>query len=311
MLTQGIGQSNGKIILIGEHAVVYGEPAIAFPFCGTQVTVTVEEAEENKLASRYHVGLLEYAPEKLRSITNLSKNLQSYLHTPNFHLEIESSIPAARGMGSSAAVAVAITRAFFNWQEQTLADETLLSFVDFAEKIAHGNPSGIDAAAASGKQPIFFAREQAISTFPMNIDAYLIVADTGILGQTREAVQAVAQRLKTFNGSTNLALQEIGLLTDQAKIAIIDNQPEILGQLMNQAQKCLRSLSVSNQQLDQLIQLVLDHHALGAKLTGGGRGGCFLVLTKTRQQAEKLVQLLQNHGIAKTWVQGLGAYQYV
>lgn len=310
MLTQGTGRSNGKIILIGEHAVVYGEPAIAFPFNKTHVTATISDEKESFLTSRYHVGKLREAPRQLKSIMALSTKLQHSLHTSDFHLKIESTIPAARGMGSSAAVAVAITRAFFDWQEQALDQETLLSFVNFAEKIAHGNPSGIDAAAASGDQPIFFERKQTLSTFPMNIDAYLLVADTGILGQTRDAVQAVSEQLEKNNSQTSLTLQEIGLLTDQAKKAIIHNQPEILGTVMTQAQNCLKSLRVSNDRLDELIELVLRHQALGAKLTGGGRGGCFLVLVKTQQQAAELSQLLKVHGVANTWIQGLGVYQY-
>lgn len=310
MLVQGNGQSNGKIILIGEHSVVYGEPAIAFPFGGTQVNATVQQAEKNFLTSRYYVGYLQNAPEQLQSIKQLAHKLQTDLHTPHFELDINSTIPAARGMGSSAAVAVAITRAFFSWSEQELTQKKLLSFVNFAEKIAHGNPSGIDAAATSGEEPIFFERKQGVTTFPMNIDAYLLVADTGILGQTREAVQSVAQRLHTFHDETFSAIQELGILTDQAKEAIIANQPEVLGELMIKAHKRLKSLTVSNKLLDAFIQFSLENGALGAKLTGGGRGGCFLALTKTKEQAEILAQQLQERGIKETWIQGLGVYQY-
>ncbi|GMA48376.1 mevalonate kinase [Tetragenococcus muriaticus] len=310
MLCQGNGHSNGKIILIGEHSVVYGEPAIAFPFNGTQVKANIQQTESNYLTSRYYTGYLQNAPEQLKSIMQLSYRLQTALHTPNFHLTINSTIPAARGMGSSAAVAVAVTRAFFHWSEQNLNQQELLFFVDFAERIAHGNPSGIDAAAASGDEPIFFERKQQVTTFPMNIDAYLLVADTGMLGQTREAVQSVYQLLQDFNKKTFTGIQELGLLTDQAKEAIIENQPEALGEIMTQAQQYLKSLTVSNQLLDDFIQFSLDNGALGAKLTGGGRGGCFLALTKTKEQAEQLAQKLQKLGIKETWVQGLGVYQY-
>ncbi|MDN6639279.1 MAG: mevalonate kinase [Tetragenococcus sp.] len=310
MLVQGNGHSNGKIILIGEHSVVYGEPAIAFPFSGTQVNATVQQAEKNFLASCYYVGYLEGAPEQLQSVTQLAYKLQTELHTPHFQLDINSTVPAARGMGSSAAVAVAVTRAFFAWSEQELNQKTLLFFVDFAENIAHGNPSGIDAAAASGNEPIFFERKQQVTTFPMNMNAHLLVADTGMLGQTREAVQSVSERLQAFHNKTFSAIQELGVLTDQAKEAIIANQPEVLGEIMNQAQDHLRSLTVSNQRLDDFIHFSLENGALGAKLTGGGRGGCFLALTKTKEQAELLAQRLQKRGIKKSWIQGLGVYQY-
>lgn len=309
MLVQGNGRSNGKIILIGEHSAVYDKAAIVLPFNDTQIHVTVQQAPKNFLMSRYYIGYLTDAPENLQSIKKLTYKLQTYLHTPNFQININSTIPVARGMGSSAAVAIAITRAFFAWKQQYLEQETLLSFTDYAEKIAHGNPSGMDAAAASSKEPIFFEHKQ-FATFPMNIDAYLLVADTGVLGQTRAAVKSVAQRFKTFHEQTSHAIEALGLLTEQAKEAIITNQPEILGEVMNQAQSHLQSLTVSNKLLDDLIQFSLENGALGAKLTGGGRGGCFLALTKTKEQAEELAQLLQERGIKESWVQGLGVYQY-
>jgi len=309
MLGQGNSRSNGKIILIGEHSAVYDKPAIVLPFSDTQIYVNVRQASKNSLTSRYYIGYLTDVPNEMQGIKQLTYKLQAYLHTPNFHLDINSTVPVARGMGSSAAVAIAITRAFFSWKEEYLDQQTLLFFANYAEKIAHGNPSGMDAAAASSKEPIFFEHKQ-FTTFPMNIDAYLLVADTGVLGQTRAAVKSVSQRLQTFHKETSAIIQDLGLLTEQAKEAIIANQPESLGEVMNQAQTNLKTLTVSNQLLDDFIQFSLDNGALGAKLTGGGRGGCFLALAKTKIQAEQLAQKLEERGIKETWIQGLGVYQY-
>lgn len=311
MFDQGIGKATGKIILMGEHAVVYGEPAIAFPFSATQVIATIQSAKENTLVSTYHQGFLNEAPESLNNIQQLTYKLQQQLHTPNFQLTIESTIPSERGMGSSAAVAVAITRAFFTWQEQKLVQEELLSFVNFSEAIAHGNPSGIDAAATSGSQPIYFKRNQPFHSFPLNIDAYLLVADTGIKGQTRSAVRSVANLFETNPEITNQQIFHLGQLTKQAKKAIMQNQPKELGQLMSRAQEFLSALTVSNHTLNTLIQLTLNHGALGAKLTGGGRGGCFLALVETKEKAEQIATQLKAHGAKETWIQGLGVYQHV
>ena len=311
MLAQGVGTATGKIILMGEHSVVYGEPAIAFPFSGTSVTATIQAAAENTLFSSYHEGLLHEAPQGLTNIQQLTSQLQQHLHTPNFQLTIESTIPAERGMGSSAAVAVAVTRAFFDWQEKNLSRELLLSYVNFSEKIAHGNPSGLDAAATSGDRPIYFERGKKFLPFTLNIDAYLLVADTGIMGQKRSAVRSVAELMATEPETTMFRIKQLGELAQQAKHAIITNQPKELGAVMTQAQLYLKELTVSNDTLDELIEVALDCGALGAKLTGGGRGGCFLVLSESKQQAAHIAAQLQAYGVNNVWLQGLGVYQHV
>ncbi len=308
----GMGEATGKIILMGEHAVVYGEPAIAFPFTGTKIRASVSESVSgNELTSSYHSGSLSNIPEALVNVRALTTRLQKELVTPDFQLQIDSTIPAERGMGSSAAVAVAITRAFFDWQERDLTEEQLLFYVNYSEQIAHGNPSGIDAAVTSGSHPIFFRKNKEITSFPLHLDAYLLVADTGIKGQTRAAVKSVAQLHEVDQAFTSNHLQQIGRLTKRAQKAIMGNRPEELGLLMTEAHLRLASLHVSNTTLNEYIRLALSEGALGAKLTGGGLGGCFIVLTKSKEDAERIGQKLKVAGVKDTWLQGLGVYQYV
>ena len=111
-MSLGTGIATGKIILMGEHSVVYGEPAIAFPFAGAKVHVTITASLTNDLTSHYYHGPLEEAPSHLKNVKELLHRLQQDHQTGPFSVSIVSTIPSERGMGSSAAVAVALTRAF-------------------------------------------------------------------------------------------------------------------------------------------------------------------------------------------------------
>ena len=314
MANYGQGESSGKIILMGVHAVVYGEPAIAFPFYATKVTAFLEEldAMDDQLVSSYYSGNLAEAPHALKNIKKLFIHLKKQHDIQkNLQLTIESTIPAERGMGSSAAVATAVTRAFYDYLAFPLSREILLENVQLSEKIAHGNPSGIDAAATSSLQPIYFTKGHPFDYFSLNIDAFLIVADTGIKGQTREAVKDVAHLFETQPHETGQMIQKLGYLTKQAKQAIIENSPETLAQTMDESQSLLEKLTISNDFLNLLIQTAKDTGALGAKLTGGGRGGCMIALAQTKTKAQEISQALEDAGAAETWIQGLGVHTYV
>lgn len=309
----GIGRATGKIILIGEHSVVYGKKAIAFPFAGVGIHTTVQKKPTIHIQSKYFSGTLDEMKQiaSMHNLVLLIEVLQKDLALPNFNLSIQSSIPSERGMGSSAAVAVSIVRAIFDWQNLALDNKTLLKYVDYSEQIAHDNPSGIDAAATSGTQPILFEKGQPFEAFPLNVDAYLLVADTGIKGQTRQAVKDVATLVNQKGQSVQAIIDQLGDLTLEAKTAIIQNQAKRLGQIMTASHHLLQKLTVSNQPLDEAVEIALDNHALGAKLTGGGRGGCLIVLAKDLQNAKQIQEKLISYGMKRTWLQGLGVFKNV
>lgn len=309
----GNGHATGKIILIGEHSVVYGKKAIAFPFAGVGIHTLVQANPTVHIQSKYFNGTLDEMKQvtSMHNLVLLIEVLKKDLELPNFCLNIKSTIPSERGMGSSAAVAVSIIRAIFDWQELPLDEKTLLKYVDYSEQIAHDNPSGIDAAATSGTQPILFEKGQPFETFQLNVDAYLLVADTGIKGQTRQAVKDVANLVQQKGTSIRQIIDQLGDLTLEAKTAIVENQAEKLGQIMTASHRLLQKLTVSNHTLDQAVELALTHHALGAKLTGGGRGGCLIVLAKDLQNARFIQEKLISYGMKRTWLQGLGVYQNV
>lgn len=305
----GHGQASGKIILMGEHSVVYGEPAIAFPFQETFVSAKVEAATAMMVDCHYFTGELSEVPPQLKSIKEAIHQTLNTLHQEHATLKITitSTIPAERGMGSSAATAVSIVRSLFDYFTVPCTPDTLLSLVNRAEKIAHGNPSGIDAAATSGNEPLFFIKGHPLETFPMNVsNAFLIVADTGIKGQTRAAVSDVAYLFEQHQHEVSQHIIDLGHLTKLAKKVILSDDVHSLGNIMNQAQEHLRALTVSNDQLDQLVIAARKNGALGAKLTGGGRGGCMIALADSKEQAKKIASAIESAGAKATWIQSLG-----
>lgn len=311
-----LGKASGKIILMGEHAVVYGQPAIAIPFSAVETVAEVkEDGEALTVTCEFYDGLVHKMPEILESLKHAIRFSLYRIGAPQdpaIHIDIRSTIPAERGMGSSAAVAVAIARSLFNFYGKVLTDKELWEIVQSSEKIAHGNPSGIDTVTTSGKSPVFFVKDQPIEQLSINMDAYLIVADTGQTGQTLKAIQSVKALLSKVTyqidslSDPKQAIKELGQLTNLAKEALLNNYILELGEVMNQAHQLLASLTVSNQTLDRLAQAARQAGALGAKLTGGGRGGCLIALAKDKESAEKIARTLLEQGAKQAWCQYLG-----
>ncbi|MGQ7416047.1 mevalonate kinase [Streptococcus suis] len=304
-----VGKANGKIILMGEHSVVYGQPAIAMPFSAVEITAQVRaQGQALSVACDFYEGLVHKMPkiwESLKHAIRFSLYRIGAPTDPAIHIEISSTIPAERGMGSSAAVAVAVARALFAYYEKELTDSELWDIVQSSEKIAHGNPSGIDTATTGGKSPVFFIKHQPIEPLELKLHAHLVVADTGVTGNTLEAISDVADLLEKKPEAIKL-VEELGNLTRQAKEDLATDQAELLGSRMNQAHILLQELGVSDPSLDKLVSLAQENGALGAKLTGGGRGGCMIALVRTGQDAQTLAQILTQAGARQTWIQYLG-----
>ncbi|MCM2139988.1 mevalonate kinase [Vagococcus fluvialis] len=304
--SKGIGESHGKIILLGEHSVVYGEPSIAIPFLGTKVVATVvKTSEPTRIDCDFYHGLLDEMPELLESLKETIRVCLARLNQSKarLHLTIDSQIPAERGMGSSAAVSVATTRALFDFFKANLTQSELLEIVHISEKIAHGNPSGLDALMTSSYTPFYFVKGKEFEKLNMNLDGFLIVGDTGVTGQTKEAVESIA--LKVSDPSKKWAkeaITELGILANQGRFYLETNQGNKLGDTMSKVHGLLQKLEVSSPELDLLVETAMKNKALGAKLTGGGRGGCMIALAKTKKDAESISLALKNTGAKQTWV---------
>ena len=287
----GVGKAHSKIIWMGEHSVVYGYPAIAIPLQGIEVECHIYPAEE-----KIHFDFYDTLP------TAVYAALEYLNHTDaSITYAIRSEIPQKRGMGSSAAVSIAAIRAVFDYFEQSIDMDTLEILVNKAEIIAHSNPSGLDAKTCLSDKAIAFIRNIGFSTLDLDLDAYLVIADTGIYGNTREAVEKVAQAEEA-----NLPhLAALGDLTEIVQKAIQDKDIQKIGHMMTEAHAHLQAIGVSIDVADQLVKLSLENGALGAKMSGGGLGGCIIALASTKADAEKISNALKEGGAVQTWIEKL------
>lgn len=309
---KSIGTSYAKIILFGEHSVVYQKPAIALPIYSVKMTAKIIPTDfGQKIDSRYFTGNVADLSNNLIGIKTLIQKILNYFEQPEltFNLKIDSEIPSERGMGSSAATAVSITKAFFEFFDTFLTREELLKFAEVEEVITHGNPSGIDMATSSSTQPIWFIKNSVNDQIPFNLESYhLVIADSGIKGKTKMAVDLVYNNLINDPIQIQNVIDDLGDITYNAKDALANNDGERIGYLMNQAQTNLIKLGVSNDKLNEMCKTAITHKALGAKLTGSGLGGCIIALAKTKTDAEIIALNLEKIGATKTWIQSFEKY---
>ncbi len=299
------GTSPGKLILIGEHAVVYGKPAIALPFPMVEVKSNVKKGEKELiLVSPFYTGPMIETPARLKGLYVCVQETFKKLNKMKepLQIEIESTIPIGRGLGSSAALAIAIVRSLFAFYKKTLPKQWLMELVHLAETYAHGNPSGIDMQAAIHDEPIWFEKDRVIEEIDIRTSIHLVVADSGRIGDTRTAVSSIKEKLEKYPLETNRYIEKLGNLTFNSKEALAKGDVAKLGILLTEAHTHLKELGVSDDGLDQLVQEALKLGALGAKLTGGGRGGCILALASSSKQAEEIaVGLKERANAEQTW----------
>lgn len=302
-----------KIILFGEHAVVYGEPAIAAPFRALQAQVTAMPAPYGSGLSiigaasgvTLHVSLANDTPDN--ALIYAAQLVLRALDKPppDLTLELRSNIPIGGGFGSGAAVSAALMRALSAALGTPLSGETLNSLVYQVEQLHHGTPSGIDNTVIVYDQPVYFVRGKPPMTFRVGAPLTFLVADTGVSASTRETVGDVRRLYNRDQAHYGAIIAEIGALVRKARTLIGSGGAcEELGELMNANHALLRALSVSSAQLDHLCAVARSSGAYGAKLSGGGRGGSLIALTEP-DLAPSVSSALREAGAVQTWLMRL------
>jgi mevalonate kinase len=291
----------GKIILVGEHAVVYGRPAIAVPIAKVKATATVEETAQGTgcvvvakdLNRTIHVA--EAAPDD--PLAAIVRATLAHFHAQDLDamITVTSTIPIASGMGSGAAVSTAIVRALAGHLGYSLNNDILSALVFEVEGLYHGTPSGVDNTVIAHMRPVFFVKDRLIETFAIKSPLRLLIADTGILSPTKVVVGDVRQAWEANPAKYDTWFRQIGQIALMARAAIIGGEHFALGALMDGNQWLLEQIGVSSPEIDRLVQVARQASALGAKLSGAGRGGNVIVLT-TEQTQDTVANTLRDAG---------------
>jgi hydroxymethylglutaryl-CoA reductase len=295
-----LAAGHGKIILLGEHAVVYGSRAIAAP---VPLAVRARVLEEDNgvwlVVPRWGVEQRLRSDPKMRRSFEVPAALileNLGLIDRSMRIEVFSEIPRAMGLGGSAAVAVAIIRALDRHFALGLADAEVNSLAFQCEQVAHGTPSGIDNTVATYGKPLLYraGNPPVIEALELPEPITLVIGMTGVESLTAKTVARVREGRARNRDVYDTIFRGIDALTVQALEAIKRLDLERLGELMNVCQGLLNGLQVSSWELEELIQIARENGALGAKLTGGGGGGSMIALCS--DNAAKVVSAMQDAG---------------
>lgn len=294
----------GKIILFGEHAVVYGYPAIAIAI-NRRVRTEIKEINKKGIYIRspnlygdkcFQIGIKTKPANpfySLVSIMNKEKKILGDLNS-SVKISIRSSLPVGAGLGSSAAVAVSFLKTISEYNGKKLTQKDINNLAYEIEKIHHGTPSGIDNTLATYGGGIRF-KKGAIDALDVNLNkAYIVVIDSKIPRKTFEMVNKVRQFYERKTETVEKLFEKISIITKKGEDSLIRGDLEQLGNLMKQNHILLNKLGVGHEKLDQLATELTENDTLGYKLTGAGGGGCLIGLFDREDNAIQAVNRLNN-----------------
>ena len=278
------GEACGKVILLGEHAAVYGRHVVALPLSGA-VRAAVSESAAGVTLSVPDWGIRDQwragdaLPDGAAAIVALIMQ-EMGVGARGFDIRVSSRIPIGVGLGSSAAFAVAVIRAFDGLLDTRMSNRDIDALAFRCEELTHGTPSGIDNNLATYGEPILFARGNRGRTRPIRMDTPppLVVASSGIRGSTRDMVAGVRSRFARDEALYTTIFDEIDEISMAGAAALREADYEHLGSLMNVCHGFLNAIGVSTPELENMISVARKAGAVGAKLTGAGGGGSIVAL---------------------------------
>jgi mevalonate kinase len=308
------GEASGKILLIGEHAVVYGHPAIAIPLRGVRARAEVEllpgdgiEMISDELNERIHS--VEAASDRLAPLYRLAGSVAGLFgeQKQGMRIRLHSTIPMRRGMGSGAAIAVALVRGVCGALGRKLDAEQVCELALEAEREFHGNPSGVDCAVVARGEPVYFVRGKPPQEIGVGANRFrFVVGDTGIESPTLQVVEDVSAAREKDRARYDSYFWELGSMASVAREVIRSGSPAELGVCMTHSHSILRHVGVSCPELDRLVEVALRKGALGAKLSGAGRGGAMIALVDDEAGEERIAAELRLAGAESTITTSLG-----
>ena len=294
-----VATAPAKIILVGEHAVVYGIPAIAVPVNSMRACARIRRTRGSLAITAADIGRKvvygeQAADEATRQLTLLLKHVVDRLDLsdPKGEIIVTSSIPIASGLGSSAAVSTAVARAIAYLHDRQLSLDKLNDIVFETETIYHGTPSGIDNTVVVYQSPIYFIKNRSIEKLKSRDEFHFLIADSGRPASTRDAVDHVRTLYHGDRHATVKIFEDICRIVDSAKSCLQNGHASCLGRLMVQNHRLLQQLQVSSARMDTLVEAALAAGALGAKMSGGGMGGNMIALVNSANHNDVKLALI-------------------
>jgi mevalonate kinase len=296
----GKGSGYGKVILFGEHFVVHGVPGIVSAIDSTtdaEVKKTGEGIavrDERKTAKGYGE---EKRLQQLESIERMLRAMGIDPKTP-LSIWIGGTLPGFSGLGASAASSVAIARAIAEELGMTVPDERINQVAYEAEKAYAGNPSGIDNTAATYGGLMWFQKNMSggpdtIEKLRIRAPVEIVIGSTGKVANTKAMVEGVAERKRKNPQKYDPLFKRAEEIAIEGRKALEAGDLKKVGALMNENHRLLQGIEVSNRELDLLVDIARKEGAFGAKLTGGGGGGCMVALTPGKELQEKVAQAIE------------------